>query len=885
MSVQHLCAIFALVASGLHAAGESAPIQSGRLVLQAAPKDTGVTLRLADTSGVEFAAGTVLYAFQPSGAERVTLKAELRRNDAGGVQIVARGGGLEVTHEITRRPANDGFEERISVLNVSAKPVQLADYHFALSRPANARGNLRAVAVPFRRQADNRLRDYSLEDIAAGKAANSDWTNDRAVLPGELIDSRQGRLRSEGWILTDGSVGLLVAKYNNDDIEHSMLQWQAGDSPALLLGGSAFALHREPESMQRIEPGQRVSLGTTYYLAVHGDWPAGYEVFRKLLGDLGHGLTADYNPPINWNELFDVGWYHSDAAALAQHYTRDALLKEAAKARDVGATALYLDPGWEVCEGTTRWAEDRLGKASDLVRTLREDYGLDLAFRTIGRAYRDEFPKDWYMQHAPGRPYERPLLNQPPPVEPVPTTDERGHRNVALLPAATARASSCLPGHAVHRIEHLIDGWYNNPASWISDGEPSWIEIDLGSVHNIDCVRLGSEHTPWYRDRLTTQARVLVTGEADANNTRWEIVAADIKEPLSVTRAFTFTPRPARRVRIEIAASAGGNARIDEVEIYESEPKRWDVAPRQRTLDPAATQPTGDPIAFWEVCTQCSAWQAEKLDRIERVTAAGMKFIMFDEFDWRGSCYATHHGHAAPTTPEGHARAVYKLVRETKKRVPGVLVEAHDPVWPWGVRYLPIYFDQTLDPARRPGSYDENWGFEFMWNPIEDLTSGRALCLYYYNLACDIPLYDHITAENDNDACLAFWWYASTVRHLGIGGKKGLGGKQENETRWQAYKQAMAQYRKLRDFFVRGQFIGLDELTHLHVLPGKPGGVLVVFNLTDKPVERSIKIDPAKLHLNTLPAVKDARVETNGSGSQLIVTIPPLSPRILEIGL
>ena len=51
---------------------------------------------------------------------------------------------------------------------------------------------------------------------------------------------------------------------------------------------------------------------------------------------------------------------------------------------------------------------------------------------------------------------------------------------------------------------------------------------------------------------------------------------------------------------------------------------------------------------------------------------------------------------------------------------------------------------------------------------LKDLLSGKALCLYYYNLACDIPLYDHITMEDDNDAGLSFWWYASTVRHLGI---------------------------------------------------------------------------------------------------------------------
>ena len=71
-------------------------------------------------------------------------------------------------------------------------------------------------------------------------------------------------------------------------------------------------------------------------------------------------------------------------------------------------------------------------------------YGLGLGFRTIGRVYRDEFPRDWYLQpQAEARPYERPCLNRPAVPEPVPDKDERGSRNLALLPEARAEASSC----------------------------------------------------------------------------------------------------------------------------------------------------------------------------------------------------------------------------------------------------------------------------------------------------------------------------------------------------------------------------------------------------------------------------------------------------------
>jgi hypothetical protein len=34
--------------------------------------------------------------------------------------------------------------------------------------------------------------------------------------------------------------------------------------------------------------------------------------------------------------------------------------------------------------------------------------------------------------------------------------------------------------------------------------------------------------------------------------------------------------------------------------------------------------------------------------------------------------------------------------------------------------------------------------FELMWIPMEELLSGRAFALHYYNLAYDLPLYVHI---------------------------------------------------------------------------------------------------------------------------------------------
>ncbi len=82
-----------------------------------------------------------------------------------------------------------------------------------------------------------------------------------------------------------------------------------------------------------------------------------------------------------------------------------------------------------------------------------------------------------------------------------------------------------------------------------------------------------------------------------------------------------------------------------------------------------------------------------------------------------------------------------------------------------------------------------------------------------------------------------------------VGGKKGLDSKNVTEPRWQAYLEAGERYGRVRDWLVRGRFVGIDEWAHLHVLAGRPGGVLVVFNMSEQPVERTILLKSAGLGL------------------------------------
>jgi hypothetical protein len=663
-------------------------------------------------SGVAFADSDYRYsAYVEAGGRIVRLEGlyapkksehEWRR---GGKIITVEGllGGLDaeprvaVKHHLYFPQNEDYLEERVVLHNLGSMELLMRGYRFGfrkrLEKPKKYGGpgidieSYRLIAIPFRLQPDGKKHDYHLDDIYHSRYLSSTFHSEARVVQ-EAVDVHKGR--SEGWAWTDGENGLLIAKYNNSGIEYSMLDTEhREDGVYLTFGGAAPSMYGEPSEAKTIKPGAEMVFGKTRYHFYEGLWRRGAYIFRDYMDSLAHALPEGYDPPVNWNVLYDVGWHHNDRQKLLVHNNLATMEAEAAKAREIGCQALYLDPGWEVCEGGTTWDEERLGDVGEFVRKMNEDYGLKVGFRTIGRSYCDEY-RGMYRKRQDG-----------------------------------------------------ATGYYA-PYLW----------------------------------------------------------------------------KP-----------------------------------------------------FYEPCICSRQYQEEKLSRILKVTDAGMKFIMFDEFDWRGPCHDPSHGHPVPTTPDMHARAVAELVRRVHERHPDTLIELHDPIWSWGVRYMPVYYlhDQV-------GAFDEAWAFEFMWNPLEDLLSGKALSLFYYNLAYSIPLYLHIDMSHDNDNCLAFWWYASTCRHLGIGGKK------DDENRFAAYKRAMSEYLELKDLYARGQFYGPDELTHIHVLPEQGRCVLNAFNLTDKPVSRVVEVRLHDLGLMESLKVDGAPHEMKGSKLVLNLEIPPFSPLLVKMG-
>lgn len=291
------------------------------------------------------------------------------------------------------------------------------------------------------------------------------------------------------------------------------------------------------------------------------------------------------------------------------------------------------------------------------------------------------------------------------------------------------------------------------------------------------------------------------------------------------------------------------------------------------------------PYAGGYVCPASPVWKRQKTDQLLALADKGVNFFMFDFLSYEhavikvvdqptsqvATCWSADHGHSVPLTREEHAEGIMDVIRAVKAQFRDVSIEAHDRI---GGEFLPLYYQHaTL------GAHDELWGFEYMWDPYADLLSGKALSLYEYNLAYDIPLYLHINCAHDSPTLLAFWWYASTCRHFGIGGID------PSSPLWELYRRAMTVYLRLQELFAQGEFIGIDPLTHVHVHGRRESAVLVAFNLTSEPVSRRVILDRRTWPFDGAPVVDGARVERIGGELELHLTIAPLSPLVVEIEL
>lgn len=233
---------------------------------------------------------------------------------------------------------------------------------------------------------------------------------------------------------------------------------------------------------------------------------------------------------------------------------------------------------------------------------------------------------------------------------------------------------------------------------------------------------------------------------------------------------------------------------------------------------------SGNPLPG-RLCSGSRQYLELKAEHLLRLCQDGATFLMLDGTAYTGPCFDPDHGHPMPYTPDDQALNYRWLCDVLQKEYPEVLIELHD-VHAGGApeAILPKHF------PHRPGWNVENWGNEYMWTTYEDLFTGQMKYLDYVNRAYSIPMYLHISLINDNEHGLAFWYAASTCRHLG------LGGTHPNPQVAAAQRGHMAKYQQLKRFFTQGEYYALDESTHLHLLPDLKEAVLLLFNFTDRSV-------------------------------------------------
>jgi hypothetical protein len=311
---------------------------------------------------------------------------------------------------------------------------------------------------------------------------------------------------------------------------------------------------------------------------------------------------------------------------------------------------------------------------------------------------------------------------------------------------------------------------------------------------------------------------------------------------------------------------------------YPVEMYRMDRYGHRLTWDPARGH-LASPL-----CGASRQYQEESARRFKALARDGAAYFMFDGTMYHGECWDPQHGHPVPARLEEHVQGLCRLARMVHEEYPEVLIEMHDPVLGgYPAHAAPIYYGHGRAPegeqyAQALG-FDSVWAFELMWMPMEDLLSGRAIALYYYNLAYDLPLYIHIDLRTDNRNALVFWWNASTCRHLGIGGTH------KDPVVRKAQKEAMATYRRLEQFFKAGKFYGLDETVHVHTHPTDQAAVINCFNLEDAPVEREVELLPERVGLDPRRSYKVEGVPARGQGPSYILSfkVPARGHQLAEV--
>ena len=106
--------------------------------------------------------------------------------------------------------------------------------------------------VPYRRETDGQMREFSLRAVVGHGMSYSGWFEPVRQTP---------IWGAEGWVWSYGTGTFLVAKYNADAMEWSLMESVSrGTETVVRFGGAGQWKHGHPEGAAQLDPGQVVPL-------------------------------------------------------------------------------------------------------------------------------------------------------------------------------------------------------------------------------------------------------------------------------------------------------------------------------------------------------------------------------------------------------------------------------------------------------------------------------------------------------------------------------------------------------------------------------------------------------------------------------------------------
>ena len=285
--------------------------------LSASLIDGVVNLRLDDLrSGACIADGPCMYHAAAKNGPKSDVADRLASPSitVDGQTLTIRGKllGLDVEHRFTTPKEQQILEERVVVHNSSNQLVALTDFEVGMRRRvADKDGKVfpevaadRLVAVPFRHRAvdpKGKMQDYSLQEVVSQPGVELQM--DDIQCPCE----RPSRHRvSEGWAWTHGGRVLCIFKFCQEHMQFSVVSKHQDAEGACLRFGGATMLFGEPADLCRMAPGATVDLGVVRYETLQGGYQEAMYAFRAMLDEKGCRFPKDFNPPVHWEQLYDM---------------------------------------------------------------------------------------------------------------------------------------------------------------------------------------------------------------------------------------------------------------------------------------------------------------------------------------------------------------------------------------------------------------------------------------------------------------------------------------------------------------------------------------------------------------------------------------------------